>query len=716
MRFTFILSVLAFLLLGRTSLISAQNISQNPDSVTIHYLALLEKFDFSKIELIPVYDCMLDEAEQFLNYAQLSVKKSGSAYNPEIFEKLKLETANQRIVLNSYLQSIDFWLYKRAMERLNAGDTLNAKSGFELSLRYNSFFVPSVYQLSKIAFIKRDYALSLSLIRNVAGVLYYDEQQSYLLDLLQKQQYEVLMNNAKARIDEGLYKEAHELLEVAEKYCQEEHFKHCNQKQLDAYFSLARQGLYQAFILVCKQSLEANKTLLAQSYLLNALEIRKKYNSQIVLNPAEKKYSNQIVSSLYRQASNLKLRKRDGEAQFYHSLADTLLAYTDEDLRQKWSQKDIQDFKTDTEFVGVDLVQNSSPKPIVNRFERSKKSKKKSKRHSSRKLNHAQKSESSVDYMILEGKQMVSRDRYPEALQMFLLAHESYRQKGQKFPAELDPLLESSAIACFSEPISKASFYLWNKNIREADSICNVYYKIAEDGNLLRLNGVNMLFESYRQKRLRQQCQLYQDSLDYTLYKARNLSYSSSYSDAMQVIDSFLQDTSYARECSISLSEIKKLKREIAPATDFQILNQRTAAACTNHDTSACIKGMVEKDLYVEKISGSLFRINAISSEQSLLFQKDTVGLRLLCTEWISEKRYDKAISCIKALRELGQDVRKTSGLQKQTGALMYRLKNEHKPVFIPDELKIDKYYRTLINASENKESLIDKLRGKLGI
>ena len=104
-------------------------------------------------------------------------------------------------------------------------------------------------------------------------------------------------------------------------------------------------------------------------------------------------------------------------------------------------------------------------------------------------------------------------------------------RKDKKFPAELDPLLESSAIACFSEPISKASFYLWNKNIREADSICNVYYKIAEDGNLLRLNGVNMLFESYRQKRLRQQCQLYQDSLDYTLYKARNLSYSSSYSD-----------------------------------------------------------------------------------------------------------------------------------------------------------------------------------------
>lgn len=279
------------------------------------HLKAIEPLDPENLNMLPIYNARLREVEACLKEMQ---QRSYHAI-PELKEqdplgffppyaRLSHDVSSLRESIDYRMEHLDRLYYEQGLSFLSQ-DTAHSRSYFQRSVQLNPNYSTAWLALARLDIKAEKPAQAAKKVEKILTQLKPDtltyRKTLELADTLAM----VFVEKGKEYMDKSDYNKAVSTMERAAQYCQNTPGYQCPEA-VDKHLTLARYGIYNAYISVAQRAMSRKRPQLALEYIRMADTFQQKHSNAIISNKEVRDLYDQVTSLFAREALSY---KRSGE-------------------------------------------------------------------------------------------------------------------------------------------------------------------------------------------------------------------------------------------------------------------------------------------------------------------------------------------------------------------------------------------------------------------
>ncbi len=274
------------------------------------------------LNMLPIYSANLREAEAILDQLQesdylqiLDLEKNDPLKFLPRFKNLKSGIAFKRAKINRQMQNLERLYYQEGLSYLST-DTAISRGYFEKSIQANPYFSPAWLELARLDLQQGRLDASAGKTEHLLMELKPDTQTYQQAILFSDTLVAAFISKARELMAEEEFNWAIEIMERAAAFCRNTPRYKCS-PEVQKYLSKARYGIYNAYVAVARQALNANRPDLALQYIKMVDRFQKEHSSSIISDRAIKLLYDEVAELFVEQAGHL-IENKDYEQAFSH--------------------------------------------------------------------------------------------------------------------------------------------------------------------------------------------------------------------------------------------------------------------------------------------------------------------------------------------------------------------------------------------------------------
>ena len=683
------------------------------DSIITATYNAVEKINAGDVDMLPVYDCTLNEAEFTIEF----VKRSG-AFNTintldgqlvEVYRKyndLLASIPKLRVIIDQYVSYHDFWYYKKGLELLSKGDTTAANSYFDKSLLFNPFYIPSIYQKAVICLGKNNVAKAAYLVEDLQKVIYPEGANLNLINGL----IELIR---KRFIDYGnrllLLQDYNGSLEVfleADTFCQ-----HYNKFDCSAFqhgISLSKYGLYHSYLKVANQALDANKLSIAETFILKAKEYAILNRKYIVDDKDVDKNIKKLSKFYLELAFSYKNNSQRMQSDYYFQKADGLCKLiNDEDCSKLVANAEHSTFVAPAQ---TNIAYNQHKKKTSHHKIKTKhkqhqelasavKHKKKKTATKKKDIETITVKESETNATVRnsywkyieEGDAYANENKLQQAIDNYVMAR-SLESTASFTPCKtLDSLIKQNVINIINNDLQTAGFLVWANELANADSIYEKSIRKQKQYHIENDEELNASLTQLKQKMNTKGCQNLQDKIDMNTAMAKNNIALRDYVRAGNLLEEVLNIAVQNKNCVLLTTNTVDAWQHIKPVIDYYRYKEDAKAAYAANDLKKFVESYHSADVLYLNSKLDTAKIPYTGIVDYLRFQNNKEASFYTTNYYATINDWDGCLLLLKLLKEEDYAANKTEDIQIKV-AKAKALTDSHKTFKLDVNSMIEKY------------------------
>jgi hypothetical protein len=296
----------------------------------------LDLFDFKNIDMIIVYDIMLDEIEkqvETLYQRDFPGTLNLSAHDPIAFidsfttfsERCRAIRARE----DESLASLDRIFYEAGVKYMQQEQTGKAALYFKRSCNYNPLYAPSHYQLARILYLHDSIIQSADILQQVLTKMNPDPAMADSVISFAQRVYQTLQQNGADLLKLEKYNESLVVIQRAISFCEGSPGLSCDDK-IYKDFAASKYGLFKSFLTVAEKALQSYRFDLAEVYIRAAREYQQANSHEIIGDAAADEVTVKLVKGLVARADTMTSRKKYEQALAMYDRASALCDSVDD--------------------------------------------------------------------------------------------------------------------------------------------------------------------------------------------------------------------------------------------------------------------------------------------------------------------------------------------------------------------------------------------------
>jgi hypothetical protein len=639
----------------------------------------LNKIDFGNVDMIKVYDINLDAIETTVaeienkKYIQiLGLKdKDPISFIPK-FESLKQQTKKTRIIINQMMSNLDKVLYNKALEHLSQYDTLKTIEYLKKSIVANPFYAPANYQLARVYLYQNKLEESGKLISAISTKMNPDQSTLKLTIILAKDLYKAFLINGLALLKEEDFHAAVALYEKAKVYCTETPIASCDEL-LQKYFSQAKYGIYNSFLVVSQKALDKEILDLAELYIFKAKDYQKENTSEII-SATEADGLLKILANAYVKkgfAFNL-VHKYDTALVMLTKAKDLCSNYQGISCNDKLDEG-IANAKKGKYKLLILKASKFNTSDDVDNAELCIKQAKEFQIENSKEISNSTSADSMLTVIktnryyknIADGLIYMNSSFSSKALDKFLESRtleNSYKVTKDK---RLDSLIRASARPYILEILEKASVKVWGNEIPKANKIADSAAVLQSSYNLKSDSTINAAFNTLTILIFKKICSNAQDSYNENYRNAYQSIKLKEYNTAVGYFNSCIDTVARYSNCSISDSTALAGKAKYIDPSVYQNMIKESVQFVKNSKYKEALEKYNAAGIYFNEKSIEKFGLEHFTSLKYLSQQSDNNYIYFCSKYYMNLEKYPDALYLLELLRKKGYPDNYTIDIQE---------------------------------------------------
>ncbi len=644
------------------------------DSVISNTYNAVQKINVGDVDMLPIYDCTLNESELVIE----SFKTSNVSENintsddrmVEIYRKyndLLASIPKLRVIINQYLAFHDFWYYKKGLDMISRGDTLVADYYFDKSIRFNPFYIPSIYQKAIINLSRNNIAQAAYLLEDVETNLYPTGVNlnliNGLIELIRKR-FSEYGNKLLAQED---YNGSLELFLEADTFCNHYHKFDCNVFQKG--ISASKYGLYHSYLRVANQALEANKISIAETFILKAKDYAT-LNRTYIVDDNEVDKNIKKLSKIYMElAFSYKNNTQNMQADYYFQKADGLCKLIKDD---ECSKLVLSSEKASSSNTSIVIADNTSKKhkhsykkhkkrntstAIIASASKPKKNKNKTKKKHTETIEIKESETNSTvrnSYWkyIDEGNKYATENKFQLAIDNYTMAKGLETTASFATLKELDSLVKQNVKNIINNDLQTAGFMVWANELTNADSIYTKSIRTQKQYGMEKDEETNASIALLKQKMLLKDCQNLQDRVDMNTAMAKSNVAMRDYVRAGTLLEDVQNLVIQHRNCVLLTTNADEILDKIKPIITYYKYKEQAKAAYAVNDLKTFAQNYHAADVLFKNAKLDTAKIQNTDIVGYLSFQNNADATYFTAKYYNDINDWDGCLELLKLLRD----------------------------------------------------------------
>lgn len=290
----------------------------------------LDAFDFKNIDMIIVYDIMLDEIEKQVEalYARdFPGKLSLSGHDPigyiDLFMAFSERCRSVRAKEDACLSSLDKIYYEQGLKYLEMEQIGRAMLYFKRSCLYNPLYVPSYYQRAKILYVHDSVSEAADLMQQVLTTMNPDPLMSDSVLQFSDKIFRTLQQQGMDYLKLEKFNESLQIIERAIRFCEGSPGLNCTDQIYKDYAS-SKFGIYQSYLSVAERATQSGRYDLAEVYITAARTYQRENAKEIIGAAAADAMTSRLAKAMVVKADTLNSKKKYEQALLWYDRAAAL--------------------------------------------------------------------------------------------------------------------------------------------------------------------------------------------------------------------------------------------------------------------------------------------------------------------------------------------------------------------------------------------------------
>ncbi|MCX6229944.1 MAG: hypothetical protein NTZ33_00235 [Bacteroidetes bacterium] len=687
----FLVFIIQFANIGIAQNKNISNIFQL-DSILKANVNVMKQINMNDIDMIMLNDCNLNEIEYNIEMlkneniaSHIDFKKKEEIAVYEHFTEISNQANQLRVILNQYISNLDFWYYKKAMECLSRGDSINTLANFNKSLLFNPYYIPALYQKSMLF-------LGISQTNNASAIaqfistnLYPNGNDFHLINALNEQISKQFKTRGERFLKTQYYNESLELFMQADTFCKFIHSNDCEYFKNGIQLSII--GLYHSYLRVAEQAMETQNYTIAENFVMKARSYALINRNTIKTDEESDKFLKRIVvkyielSVIYKHRADYK--QSESYLQKVYSICGLIKDNDCEALINKKEQEvKIAEIKTtakDTVAVAsIHITEKGKDNAL--KYKKHKKTtlnkiKPASEKIIAKKTVHTKKREDAVYSSLIEmGNDLTNENRNEEALEKYLAAKER-KNTVLKSPAkEPDSLISITAVNIIESQLKTANFLIWANEFAMVDSMFQNCVRLQHNYHLENDGPTNKAINAFNKKITAKKCQNIQDEIEQLNNKCNNYIALKDFEKVQLTVNEADNLLKTHTECDLSSLNTLKLKQLIKPVTTYFSLKENAKKALEKQDKLLFCHDYTEADALYHNSRLDTLGIPDNNIIAYINFKSDEELMLYTADYFIGNYNFNNCLSVLKLLKEKGTDAVKTKALQQALAQKQYNI------------------------------------------
>lgn len=641
------------------------------------------RISMGSLNMLPIYNANLKEAENTLDKLQesdylklLDLEQHDPLQFLPRFRNLQSGIAFKRQKIDRQMKNLERLYYQEGKNYLNT-DTAISRSYFEKSIQSNPYYSPAYLELARLDLSQKKLQASASKIEYILTDLKPDTLTYKQIMNFNDRLVAAFIDKAKELMADEDYNKATEVMEQAESFCENTSRYECS-GDVEKYLSLARYGIYNAYISVARQALRRERPELALQYIRLVEEFQKKNSSSIISDEAIRELYAETAELLVSQAKYLLETKNFSKALSHFENAGKLCRTDDcQTMIHRYKAKAFQGIYdsliTDAQQIfDNDDIEEADKKLNAADIYRAKYSDFISKA-STRDLLRKNIDQALYRQHLQRGYSFLNFERPEAALNKFTKAECLLKQYQFATNDTLDSLITVAAKPIVLSKIKRAELKVWGNQFSQARAIL---VDLQQDVQAYRLSEeaqVRERMQLLKEKLYNKYCKAVLDTFNHHKQQA---SLGISQTNYLIAKDHFQKALSIARrhpECKADTHEISQTLYEYEPLFVFAEMKQQLFRLDAGEKYTQAVQKAAEIASYYDKQD---LKQQGLSRTSPLTYatEHQDIEVKRIATSWYLQNRNPE--DALEVMRSINQNKVSSADfkqLQKKTGRMLAR-------------------------------------------
>lgn len=712
---------LLFCLFVSVSAFSQRKLSNSEQRLILDDLGdeikVLNRFEFSNPEVLPVYGIQLRDAQKTLD------RYKDYSSDTKIFEKwneLEILISQNKEMVDFLLPKTSDWMYRKAYALLSNGEKDKAYTLFMKILQTNSEHVLSNYQLGKMYLNDGKITDGMLQLVKIVKEMSPTEKEKELVYNLLSDTYNKNYLLAISLSNQGKYSYALDILTQLDTFCAADPLYICNKDLIAKTIVQNRQGVYDDHLKIVNKAVRQKQYDVAGDFVVWAYdyfeENRDEIKDTLKFTELAKKIAQQYINeaksgegakkasvqedliekakllasltddefrkSINSQASMIQPAKSD----YVKKIEQIEAEAEEESLSEKFAEYVVEEGNDDVEQKDIDKIEKDyvDEKTKLNKVGGQKKAS----------------VSKELDAKFFETRSFLAVNNYEKALEMLNSTNKLAKINSTE-KKEVENMYRQAIREITAKRMSSAEYLIWQGQQASADSLIELTneliteYKMSNDPEIIRI------MNSYLNALDKKACQKKQDEVNGYIYNIMDCIKRYDYQKADAYIRSALAIPA-TKNCRLDKSKVRALMRQIEKPLEYTSLLNQAYRTLQNLDTNGYIQQYAElEDIYVRN-DLALAGISHVSMREIISTTESTSFALRVIEIMVRHRYYMIALESLGALKDMGYNAPDTKQIQqriaKHMSLEMYKMNYTYnESLQVIEKYTEDKWYKYFV-------------------
>ena len=679
-------------------------------------IKILNRFEFSNPEVLPVYGIQLRDAQKTLD------RYKSYSSDIKVFEKwneLEILITQNKEMIDFLLPKTSAWLYRKAYALLSNGEKDKAYTLFMKILQTNSEHVLTNYQLGKMSL--NDGKITegtLRLVKIVKEMSPTEKEKEMVYNLL-SDTYNKNYLYAISLSNQGKYSYALDILTQLDTFCRVDPLYICNKDLIAKTLIQCRQGVYDDHLKIVDKAMKQKEYDIAADFVVWAYDYFDENRDEIKDTLKFAELAKRIAQRYINEAKSGELAKKAAVREELLERAMLLASLTDDDFRKSINSqasallptksdyvKKIEKIEAEAEeeslsekFVEyvVEEGNDSISQKDIDKIEKAYVDEKtKVNRVGGQKKTSISKE---LEEKFFETRSLLAVNNYEKALEILHSTNKLAKINSEK--KEVEEMYRQAIREITAKRMSSAEYLIWQGQQASADSLIDLTndlittYKMSNDPEIIRI------MNSYLSALDKKACQKKQDEINGFIYNIMDCIKRYDYHKADAHIRNALAIPA-TKNCRLDKSKVRALMKQIEKPLEYTNLLKQAYQTLQNFDTNGYILQYAElEDIYVRN-DLALAGINHVPMREIIATAESTNFALKVVEVMVRHKYYMIALESLGALKDMEYNSSETKKIQERIAKLMslemYKLNYTYnESLQVIEKYTEDKWYKYFV-------------------
>ncbi len=661
-------------ILAGVHLCSAQNFTEHSQEMTAH-ASQLDNIDTANLELLPLYDCLLMDAENKLGGWYRNYDQASADYQVQ-YMSIKYRIVSLRSILSLQIQKADTLFFQKSLSASPERQRYYLRRCIEV----NPCFLDAYYHLMLLDLDSMNINAITQQFAKILEVFYLSENTLSQFEQLAQRIYDKGMEQGIKYNSQKQYNEALAIYSQLETFCKTIPLCRCDYNLIHEAILQSKKGVYTAYLNVARKALDGNKVVIANAFMLKALNYQSENSTWLNDKSDALVLANKITNVYIEQGRYYYFSNKDREAESSFAQAQQLSLLQDEDYQKEVNVR-IENIKSQT----YSTLAYNAPEAVL--LQEKTNSQKKPK--SSRKVKTSLQESSQI--ALNEGLTLLSSGEFDAAIAVF--EKQKNKTKQDSIKQEMDACIWYANKLKLLAQFDKMEFQLWSESSVNPEQLLNSIFAQAKMQDLEQDSDFLLAVKNFRQKLADKNCKDIQTDIEYQFAEIDRKCLQNDYQSATFILHN-IEKSIESSSCKFSHAQLGLYQARLRYPVLYYTMLQDAENALEMNDTLKYIHAYLNAEqFYLNKQLDTMHIVHTYLYERVKFYYTDKLFETIL-ENYITIEAYEQALNTLDIMFQNGYPVRNTTAQQRLIGLhLAKNHKNQGKYASIPSYYLCTKWF-----------------------